>query len=266
MAHRDDPQHSEDLSQGFPARAFDDQALNADDLEQAYLHALEKLEASDAHPPWESDANLDPLRDYGSLPFDPPDSGIELQDESPLETETLSGDLGIVPGQIIEAILFVGGPPLTAKKIASLFDADVDHFLIEDRIEGLNLDYLAQNRPYEIRLGEGGYRLALKPEFESIRNRVYGIGPREVRLSQDCLEVLALIAYSQPLSHQRLLESGKKNASNLVRQLIRRELVIIERMENSAKAVTYRTTTRFLSLFGLASLEELPLPDGLNLR
>lgn len=52
--------------------------------------------------------------------------------------------------------------------------------------------------------------MVLRPEFESIRNKVYGIGPREVRLSQDALEMLALIAYRQPVSHQQILESGKE--------------------------------------------------------
>jgi len=153
-----------------------------------------------------------------------------------------------------------------SQKIAGLFDAHVEPFLIESQIDILNEEYRVQNRPYEIRLGEGGYRMTLRPEFESIRNKVYGIGPREVRLSQDALEMLAFVAYQQPVSHQQILETGKKNSSNLVRQLIRRELVSIERGDAGPRSVAYRTTQRFLKLFGLSNIEELPQVDELTLR
>lgn len=251
--------------EGFPAYPLDDQTLNAEELEQAYLLALETLEATEHLPGMEIEESEDP--ESGEEGSD--GSGVSRDPSTEIlfeEDEEIEEGRRISPSQIIEAVLFVGGQPLTAKKIASLFDAHVDHFLIEAQIETLNEEYRSQNRPYEIRLGEGGYRLMLRPEFEGIRNRVYGIGPREVRLSQDCLEVLAFVAYRQPVSHQQLLESGKKNSTNLVRQLIRRELVIIERGENGPKSVAYKTTSRFLSLFGLSSLEELPQADDLTIR
>jgi segregation and condensation protein B len=106
----------------------------------------------------------------------------------------------------------------------------------------------------------------LRSEYEAVRNKVYGAGPREVRLSQDALEVLALVAYQQPISHAGVEASGKKNAGNLLRQLLRRELVAISRVDKSRDGVQYHTTPRFLSLFGLGNLDELPQADGLNLR
>lgn len=250
----------------FPARPLNEEMLNAEDLEEAYLRALESIEAAESLPGMEPLEGADEPEYPSSQPLERVSSGFEKErneNQADLPDEIINR---LSPGQIIEALLFVGGQPLTAKKIAGLFDAHVDHFVIESQIDELNSIYRDQNRPYEIRLGEGGYQTVLRPEFDAIRNRVYGIGPREVKLSQEALEVLALIAYRQPISHQQLLEVGRKNMGNVVRQLIRRELVAIERGEGGAKTVAYRTTARFLSLFGLSSLEELPQADELTLR
>ncbi len=251
--------HPRDQQESFPAFPLDEGALNAEELELAYLRALESLEASESVPGME-------LEEDAEEEIETVETIVPTLGSPTSEGEAEPESRPVNPAQIIEAVLFVGGPPLTAKKIASLFDAHLDHFVIDLHIEQLNEEYRAQNRPYEIRLGEGGYRMALLPEYESIRNRVYGIGPREVKLSQDCLEILALIAYRQPVSHQQLLECGKKNSGNLVRQLIRRELVILERSEEGPRTVAYRTTPRFLSLFGLSNLDQLPQPDDLILR
>ncbi|MFN0198139.1 MAG: SMC-Scp complex subunit ScpB [Planctomycetaceae bacterium] len=177
----------------------------------------------------------------------------------------LSPGAPLTPRHVIEAALFVGGAPLTTKKLAGLFKGSYDNAYIEQQIDELNRHYLEQNRPYEIRLVEGGHRLVLRPEFERIRHRVFGFGPKEVRLSQDALEVLALIAYQQPIHRDVLEECGKKNVSNLVNQLVRRELVGVTRGKN-AKDLTYHTTPRFLALFGIGSLDELPRPDDLAFK
>ena len=178
----------------------------------------------------------------------------------------VSEEARISPTQVIEAVLFVGGPPLTAKKLAGLLRGSTDAETIERMIDELNQDYGAQNRPYEIRLGDGGYRLELRPDYERLRLRVYGGGPREVRLSQDLLEVLALVAYKQPISASEIEAVGKKNAESLLRQLLRRELLALRRNEENPKEVRYYTTARFLSLFGLGSLDELPQPEDVDLK
>lgn len=172
----------------------------------------------------------------------------------------------VSPLRIIESILFVGGNPITSRRLCGVLSGNIDHEFVEQRIAELNAEYLKEGRPYEIRLGDGGYRMSLLPEFEPVRNRVFGAGPREIRLSQDALEVLALVAYQQPLSHDEAEACGKKNVGNLLRQLIRRELVAIHRVDATRTGIRYQTTPRFLSLFGLANLSELPQADDLNLR
>jgi segregation and condensation protein B len=169
----------------------------------------------------------------------------------------------VSPAQVIEAALFVGGPPLTARKIVGLLRGSFDTAFVEQTIDGLNMAYAAQARPYEIRHGEGGYRLELREEYDRLRHRVYGTGPREVRLAQDVLEVLALIAYRQPISQKEIESHGKQNAGNLIRQLLRRDLISFERGPGGRKDLLYQTTARFLSVFGISSLDDLPQAEDL---
>ncbi len=193
-----------------------------------------------------------------------PPAGVRLAkgtDRPP--QDVLDENSNVSPVQVIEAALFVGGSPLTARKICGMVRGSFDAGFVEQTIDELNEAYLAQGRPYEIRLGEGGYRLELRPEYDRLRHRVYGSGPREVRLAQDVLEVLALVAYLQPISQQEVESHGKANAGNLLRQLLRRDLVSFERGPGGRKDLQYQTTARFLSVFGLASLEDLPQAEDL---
>ena len=95
---------------------------------------------------------------------------------------------------------------------------------------------------------------------------MFGLGPKEVRLSQDALEVLALVAYHQPITKQQVEDQGKRNAGTILQQLLRRELISLERDGKSRKNVKYRTAPRFLSLFGLSGIDELPQADELDLK
>lgn len=170
----------------------------------------------------------------------------------------------VPPRQIIEAALFVGGEPLTTKKLCNLLNSEFSSSYVDDLLDDLNRQYIDEARPYEIRMEEGGYRLVLRHDFERIRNRVFGFGPKEVKLSQDALEVLALVAYHQPISKDQIIEAGKEKAVGVLRQLLRRELIAIEREAEGKSDVKYITTARFLQVFGLGNIEELPYSESLS--
>jgi segregation and condensation protein B len=172
----------------------------------------------------------------------------------------------VTPRQIIEAALFVGGTSLTIKRLCALLKGEFDQHFVEDTIDGLNKLYAAENRPYEIRFGTGGYRMELRDSFEAVRNRVFGFGPKEVKLNQDALEVLSLVAYKQPITKAAVDKHLKSNAGNILRQLLQRQLVALRRDTNDPPEVTYHTTPRFLQVFGLTDLGELPQADELSLK
>lgn len=246
----------------------------SNDLEAAYRKALE---AND-NVEWEFN-HLDPAEEsteYDDSPEESPNDAVAddvaaATDEDSEPASQPNSNPNPIPQrvtarQVIEAAIFVGGEPLTSKKLCYMLKGDYDLDAVERAIEDLNLQYIDEARPYEFRLGEGGYRMVLREEFERIRNRVFGIGPREVKLSQDVLEVLALVAYRQPITSEEIEELGKEKPTPLLRQLLRRELISLERDTENRKRVTYSTSKRFLSLFGIGSLDELPQADELAFK
>lgn len=239
-----------------PAAGNDETDWFDEDLESAYRQALEANEAVEEE--------IGPGIELADWP------GREPDEDQPGESHPVAEEepehLRVTPGQVIEAALFVGGQPLTAKKLSALVGPDVDKALVEEQIEALNELYTREERPYEIRLEEGGYRLQLREEFESVRDRVFGLGPKEVRLSQEQLEVLAIVAYEQPVSRQDIESHGRSNAGGMLRQLLRRQLIQIERGKNPRRDITYRTTPRFLEVFNIVDIRDLPTPEEIDVR
>ena len=259
-----------------------DQPLLADDLEAAYLRALEATEAIEREIDAESDdpaADVDPSLSPSTESNAPHDESLAASDvteasnrssrQTPLKTnaaETESTTPRVSEKQVVEAALFVGGTPLTAKKLGSLFHTDHGFGFVECLLDELNQQYTDEGRPYSITLGEGGYRLSLLQEFEPVRNKVFGYGPKDVKMTQDALEVLALVAYKQPITKSQMEALGKSNAGSVLRQLVQRELIRIDRAHappnsKSKNDPPYTTTPRFLSLFGLGNLHDLPVAE-----
>ena len=271
------------------------------DLEAAYLKAMSALEASDLElphiPPKASSLELDSeVIDSNSDQSQPvvaveslksTDTGHSASASAANQASSLSdlfpsppagnssesnvvnvtpAETRMTPRQIIEACLFVGGDALTSKRLSGVLRGDFDSDFVDREIDALNRQYAAENRPYEIRLGEGGYRLTLREEFERIRRKVYGLGPKEVRLSQEALEVLAVVAYHQPIKQSRVEELGKPGCGPVLRQLVRRELLVVERDPAQPREVSYKTTPRFLSLFGIRDLDELPRHEQVSYK
>ena len=266
-----------------------DEPLLADDLEQAYLRALEATDAIEREMdsmPHASDVAGESAGVSGA-------NGENVVVETPVAAQTAQPQAiavtdGDKPAELVvrsstpepprvsekhvaEAALFVGGMPLTAKKLSGLFHTDHGFGFVECLIDELNQQYQKEGRPYSITLGEGGYRMTLLPDFDSVRNKVFGYGPKDVKLSQDALEVLSLVAYKQPITKSQMESLGKANPGPLLRQLLQRELIRIDREHSASESQRksdppYATTPRFLSLFGLGSLHDLPIAEDFNFK
>lgn len=167
------------------------------------------------------------------------------------------------PLRIIEALLFIGGPPLTATRAGTAIRGlSAEQF--QEAIDTLNQDYRRQGRPYTIQNQEQGYVLSLRPRFRPVLEKIYGTA-REARLSPAAIDVLALVAYRQPAAKQEIDSLRGADCGSLLRQLVRRGLVaIVQRGEASQREVAYGTTNRFLKLFGLQSLDDLPQTQDLQ--
>lgn len=164
------------------------------------------------------------------------------------------------PRTILEAMLFVGHPsnsPLTSRQAASLIRG-VSPTEVESLVADLNASYETNAASYRIISEGAGYRMSLLPDYAPLRERFYG-RIRQARLSQSAIDVLALIAYNQPITKHEIDELRQRPSGGVLSQLVRRELLQIERVDEKKKRKTlYRTTDRFLQLFGLDSIDDLP--------
>jgi segregation and condensation protein B len=105
--------------------------------------------------------------------------------------------------------------------------------------------------------------MALRPGFRDVRERLHG-GQREARLSPPALDTLALVAYRQPVTRQEVDSLRGADSQALLRQLVRLGLVAVQRGDAGQKEVAYGTTSRFLRLFGLRGLDDLPRTQDLQ--
>jgi len=154
-------------------------------------------------------------------------------------------------------MLFVGGPPLTAAAAAAAVRGLTDDAFCA-AVDALNRRYRAQRRPYAVEAKDGGFALALLPAFRGARERVFG-GPREARLTQPALDVLAVVAYRQPVGKAEVDAARGTDSGAVLRQLVRLGLVAVRRRADAdGQEVLYGTTPRFLQVMGLGGLDDLP--------
>jgi len=165
--------------------------------------------------------------------------------------------------RIVEALLFVGGAPLTYDRACdAIRGLTQDQFL--QAIDGLNREYRRQGRPYSVQARNGGYVLTLRPRFREVVERLHG-GQREARLSPAAIDALALVAYRQPVTKAEIDSLRGAESGTLLRQLVRRGLItVVQRGEAQKREVSYGTTPRFLELFQLQSLDDLPQTQDLQ--
>ena len=222
------------------------ESTTADDLGSSYRELLD-------HQTWEVDGGFEQVAPP-TAPSPPPlfPGGERAEQATPPS-----------PVRIIEALLFVGGPPLTAVRACEAVRGLTEQQFLE-AIDTLNRDYRRQGRPYAIEAHGHGYLLTLRSKYRHVPEKLYG-SVREARLSQAAVDVLALVAYRQPATKQEIDSVRGAESGGVLRQLVRRGLVAVtQRGEAGQREVKYGTTPRFLSLFGLRSLDDLPQTQDLQ--
>jgi segregation and condensation protein B len=237
--------------------------MNEPDEQEVLPSAEEFASALNQMPAWEVDVTpseppVSSRRPEGEdeLHFSPETEGEEPR-RSP---ETMNEPTPPPLPRILEALLFVGGPPLTAQRAAEIIRG-LSEEDFHQAIDSLARSYRAQNRPYHLQLQDHGYVLLLRPRFNSVREKVFG-GVREARLSQQAVDVLSLVAYRQPATRQEIDSLRGADSAAILRLLIRHGLIALQRGED--RETRYITTPRFLQLFGLTSLADLPQTQDLQ--
>jgi len=156
----------------------------------------------------------------------------------------------------LESLLFVWGEPLEAKTAAELFNIPAADML--ELLRQLAGEYEERGSGLRIRELDKAFQLCTAPENDDYIRRLC-TPVKEKRLSQAALEVLAVIAYKQPVTKPTIDSIRGIKSDRVLEGLMKRGLVE-ERGRSSAigRPVLYGTTREFLALFGFESLDELP--------
>ena len=165
----------------------------------------------------------------------------------------------VCPRSIVEAMLFVGRPDgraLSARELAAAMRG-VSPKEVDAVVGELNETYREHDAPIEIVNGAKGYRMELREEFGGIRDR-YLDRNRQAKLSTVAIEVLSLVAYHQPVTLDRVNELRRSASGKVMNALVQRGLIRMERKPDRPRKPDYFTTERFLKVFRLADLDELP--------
>lgn len=167
----------------------------------------------------------------------------------------------------IEALLFVvGDDGLTIKQLSQLLGEAEE--LVVQAMQALRANYEEDlARGITVKEMAGVYQLITKSELaESIQRLVEN--PTVQSLSQASLEVLAIVAYKQPITRVAIEDLRGVKCERPIQTLVSRGLIKeVGRSEGTGRAILYGTTKEFLNYFGLNSIEEMPpLPEEDNVE
>lgn len=162
--------------------------------------------------------------------------------------------------QIIEAILFAAGHPVTYEKLASVLHQPVAQ--IQNTVQAYADQYNQQNgtlpRGIQLLVFEDSCQLCTIEQYGEYIREALGIR-RGGNLSASSLEVLAIVAYHEPVTRAYIDTVRGVDSSYAVNSLCEKHLLEpCGRMEAPGRPLLYRTTPDFLRVFGISSLQELP--------
>lgn len=158
--------------------------------------------------------------------------------------------------RILEAVLFSSARPVTIKKLQKRLEEHSEEE-ISEALRTLRGEYNGAGRSVEIVEVAGGFQMRTRLEYREWARRF--VREKEVGLTRAMLETLAIIAYKQPIAKREIDRLRGVDAIRSVRQLLDRNLIeVAGRNDEAGRPMIFRTTRRFLELFGLKDVKDLP--------
>lgn len=159
--------------------------------------------------------------------------------------------------QQIFAILFASGEPVSIKRIAQTIHCDVD--TTTGLLNHLRDCLITFALPIDITKLDQSYELSSLPEYAPVIKTCLDM-KKNIPLSAAAMEVLAIIAYNQPVSRAFVEQVRGIDSSSIVISLVEKGLLEEHgRLDLPGRPIAYKTTQAFLRCFSLTSLEELPV-------
>ncbi|MDD5135664.1 MAG: SMC-Scp complex subunit ScpB [Phycisphaerae bacterium] len=194
---------------------------------------------------------------------------VELTDVSEAEESLAAAGMAannsnLTVESVIEAILFASDEPLSAERLVAIAEFNGGVKQVKQCIETLNRQYTDAGRSFRIEEIAGGFQMMTLPEYNNwLRKLLRDRGDN--KLTPAALETLAIIAYKQPIIRADVEAIRGVACGEMIRSLMYKGLVkIVGKAEILGRPLLYGTTKKFLEVFGLSSLKDLPKVEELK--
>jgi segregation and condensation protein B len=158
----------------------------------------------------------------------------------------------------LEALIFSSEEPVNLQTLCQITGQKLTPGELQEAVDELNRDYEATGRTFRIHAIAGGYRFLTEPEFaDLVRQLLAPVIQR--RLSRSMIEVLAVVAWHQPVTKGEIQQIRGASPDYSIDRLLARGLIEVRgRADSPGRPLQYGTTAAFLDLFHLPSLKDLP--------
>jgi segregation and condensation protein B len=206
----------------------------------------------------------EPVQNPGEAGGEQPEPEDMATEQQPETTDTPDIPPGFEPTveSVVEAVLFASDESLSPQRLADIVGTNVRQ--VRRHIDDLNEKYKVHNNAFRIEQIAGGYQMLTLSAYSHWLKKL--IRARDdSKLSQPALETLAIIAYKQPIMRADIEAIRGVAAGEMIRNLMYKGLVkITGRAEVLGRPLLYGTTKKFLEIFGLNSLKDLPKAEELK--
>jgi segregation and condensation protein B len=191
----------------------------------------------------------------------PSDEAVDGEIEASDDAEESSAQAEEAELGLLEALLLSTHHPLTAGRLGEVMGLSTTK-PVRRAIKQLNEQYESTARSFRIEQVAGGYQILTLPHYGEQLKKLHQ-KEADAKLTKAALETLAIVAYKQPVLRADVEAIRGCACGETIRSLMEKHLVkIAGRAEEPGRPILYGTTKRFLELFGLNSVKDLPQPEG----
>ncbi|MHC4509566.1 MAG: SMC-Scp complex subunit ScpB [Planctomycetota bacterium] len=190
------------------------------------------------------------------------DDGSQTLDEERSDVSQPDQDFEPTVESVVEAVLFASDEPLADARLANIVETSAKQ--VRECIENLNSKYRANNNAFRVEQIAGGYQMLTLSPYNHWLKKLLRVRS-DNKLSPAALETLAIVAYKQPVMRADIEAIRGVAVGEVIRSLCYKGLVkIVGRAEVLGRPMLYGTTKKFLEIFGLNTLKDLPKVEELK--
>jgi segregation and condensation protein B len=238
----------------------DFEEIEKEDLKQAFDEPLDSGQVAEK----DSDQRNGDSEFEDESACDGPSADDAADDEAidRRKDETAAEEVAATLEAVIEAVLFASDESVTAARLAKIAETTTSQ--VRRCVDTLNDRYKAVGSAFRIEQIAGGYQMLTLPAFDHWLKKLVSIRG-DSKLSNAALETLAIISYKQPVIRADIEAIRGVQCGEVIRSLMYKGLVkIVGRAEVLGRPMQYGTTKKFLEVFGLNSLKDLPKVEELK--